>query len=85
MVKGIWVDDRSLLSATGNSKSYDFDIDVAIDAFKAVLTWSDEYASTSSNKQLVNNFDLEVTDPNGNVYLGNDFANGFSDYRRFCR
>ena len=76
--QGIWVDDRSLLSATGNSKSYEFDIDVANDAFKAVLTWSDEYASTSSNKQLVNNFDLEVTDPNGNVYLGNDFANGFS-------
>ena len=76
--QGIWVDDRSLLSATGNSKSYDFDIDVANDAFKAVLTWSDEYASTSSNKQLVNNFDLEVTDPNGNVYLGNDFANGRS-------
>ena len=76
--QGIWVDDRSLLSASGNSKSYYFDIDVANDAFKAVLTWSDEYASTSSNKQLVNNFDLEVTDPNGNVYLGNDFANGRS-------
>tara|TARA_B100000900_G_scaffold263254_2_gene224531 strand:- start:16691 stop:21310 length:4620 start_codon:yes stop_codon:yes gene_type:complete len=76
--QGIWVDDRSLLSATGNSKSYDFDIDEANDAFKAVLTWSDEYASTSSNKQLVNNFDLEVTDPNGNVYLGNDFSNGRS-------
>ncbi len=76
--QGIWVDDRSLLSASGNSKSYDFDIDIANDAFKAVLTWSDEYASTFSNKQLVNNFDLEVTDPNGNIYLGNDFANGRS-------
>ncbi len=31
-----------------------------------------------SNKQLVNNFDLEVIDPNGNIYLGNDFANGRS-------
>ena len=76
--QGIWVDDRSLLSASGNSKSYNFDIDIANDAFKAVLTWSDEYASTFSNKQLVNNFDLEVIDPNGNVYLGNDFANGRS-------
>jgi len=76
--QGIWVDDRSLLSASGNSKSYYFDIDQANDDFKAVLTWSDEYASTSSNKQLVNNFDLEVTDPNGDVYLGNDFASGRS-------
>lgn len=76
--QGIWVDDRSLLSASGNFKSYYFDIDIANDAFKAVLTWSDEYASTFSNKQLVNNFDLEVIDPNGNIYLGNDFANGHS-------
>ena len=76
--QGIWVDDRSLLSASGNSKSYNFDIDIANDAFKAVLTWSDEYASTFSNKQLVNNFDLEVIDPNGNIYIGNDFTNGRS-------
>ena len=75
--QGIWVDDRSLLSATGNSKSYDFDIDVANDAFKAVLTWSDECHFNNSNKQLVNNYDLEVADLNGNVYLGNDFAMAF--------
>ena len=76
--QGVWVDDRSLLSATGNSKSYTFDIDQAGDQFKAVLTWSDEAASTWSSTQLVNNLNLEVTDPNGLTYLGNDFANGRS-------
>ena len=76
--QGVWVDDRSLLSATGNSKSYTFDIDQSGDQFKAVLTWSDEAASTWSSTQLVNNLNLEVTDPNGLTYLGNDFANGRS-------
>ena len=76
--QGVWVDDRSLLSATGNSKSYTFDIDQAGDQFKTVLTWSDEAASTWSSTQLVNNLNLEVTDPNGLTYLGNDFANGRS-------
>ena len=76
--QGVWVDDRSLLSATGNSKSYTFDIDSAGDQFKAVLAWSDEYASTWSSTQLVTNLNLEITDPNGLTYLGNDFANGRS-------
>ncbi len=76
--QGVWVDDRSLLSATGNSKSYTFDIDQSDDQFKAVLAWSDEAASTWSSTQLVNNLNLEVTDPNGLKYLGNDFANGYS-------
>ena len=76
--QGVWVDDRSLLSATGNSKTYDFEIDSGGDQFKAVLAWSDEYASTWSSTQLVNNLDLIITDPNGQTYLGNDFANGRS-------
>ena len=56
----VWVDDRSLLSATGNSKSYTFEIDDVGDQFKAVLAWSDEAASTWSSTQLVNNLNLEV-------------------------
>lgn len=76
--QGVWVDDRSLLSATGNSKSYTFDIDQNGDQFKTVLAWSDEAASTWSSTQLVNNLNLEVTDPNGVIYLGNDFSNGRS-------
>tara|TARA_Y100001980_G_C14556130_1_gene346547 strand:- start:4539 stop:9119 length:4581 start_codon:yes stop_codon:yes gene_type:complete len=76
--QGVWVDDRSLLSATGNSKLYTFDIDQSGDQFKAVLSWSDEAASTWSSTQLVNNLNLEVTDPNGVTYLGNDFVNGRS-------
>ena len=46
--------------------------------FKTVLVWSDERGSPFSNTQLVNNLDIEVTTPSGEVYLGNDFANGRS-------
>ena len=76
--QGIWVDDRSVLSGTGNSKSYTFNISQTNSGFKTVLAWSDERGSPFSNTQLVNNLDIEVTTPSGEVYLGNDFANGRS-------
>ena len=76
--QGIWVDDRSILSGTGNSKTYSFNVSQASGLFKAVLTWSDERGSRFSNSQLVNDLDLIVTSPDGTVYLGNDFANGRS-------
>ena len=76
--QGIWVDDRSVLSGTGNSKTYTFNITQSNGGLKTVLAWSDERGSTFSSKQLVNNLDLEITSPSGLVYLGNDFANGRS-------
>ena len=38
--RGIWVDDRSILSSTGNSKSYSFNVTTAGQPFKAVVAWS---------------------------------------------
>ena len=66
------------MSGTGNSKSYSFNVSQSSGLFKAVLTWSDERGSRFSNSQLVNDLDLEITAPDGTVYLGNDFANGRS-------
>lgn len=76
--QGIWVDDRSVMSGTGNSKSYSFNVSQSSGLFKAVLTWSDERGSRFSSAQLVNDLDMEITSPDGTVYLGNDFANGRS-------
>ena len=76
--RGIWVDDRSVLSSTGNSKSYSFDITTANQPFKAVLAWSDERGSRFSNTQLVNNLNLLVTTPSGVEYKGNEFSQGRS-------
>jgi uncharacterized membrane protein len=76
--QGIWVDDRSVMSGTGNSKSYSFNVSQSSGLFKAVLAWSDERGSRFSSSQLVNDLDLEITSPDGTVYLGNDFSNGRS-------
>ena len=76
--RGIWVDDRSLLSSTGQSKSYVFNVSASSSPFKVVLAWSDERGSRFSSTQLVNDLDLEVTSPDGITYLGNVFSNGRS-------
>jgi serine protease AprX len=76
--QGIWVDDRSVLSGSGNSKSYTFNLTQNNGKFKVVLTWSDERGSSFSTKKLVNNLDLIVTSPDGTIYKGNDFTNGVS-------
>jgi len=76
--RGIWVDDRSVLSSTGNSKSYTFDITTPNQPFKAVLAWSDERGSRFSNTQLVNNLNLLITTPSGVEYVGNEFSQGRS-------
>ena len=76
--RGIWVDDRSVLSSTGNTKTYSFNITTANQPFKVVLAWSDERGSRFSSKQLVNNLDLLVTDPIGTEYRGNVFSQGRS-------
>ncbi|MEC8789493.1 MAG: S8 family serine peptidase [Candidatus Thermoplasmatota archaeon] len=76
--RGIWVDDRSILSSTGNSKSYSFNVTTPGQPFKAVIAWSDERGSRFSNTQLVNNLNLLVTTPSGVEYKGNEFSQGRS-------
>ncbi|MDP6224161.1 MAG: S8 family serine peptidase, partial [Candidatus Poseidoniaceae archaeon] len=76
--RGIWVDDRSVLTSSGASKSYVFNVTYANSQLKAVLAWSDYRGSRFASKALVNDLDLEVESPDGTVYLGNDFANGRS-------
>ena len=76
--RGIWVDDRSVLSSTGNTKTYSFNITTPNKPFKVVLAWSDERGSRFSNTQLVNDLDLRVTNPSGEEYRGNVFSQGRS-------
>ncbi|RZD39720.1 MAG: hypothetical protein CXT71_03125 [Methanobacteriota archaeon] len=76
--RGIWVDDRSVLSSTGNTKSYSFNITTPDQPFKTVVVWSDERGSRFSNTQLVNDLDLTVTTPSGTEYKGNQFSQGRS-------
>jgi len=76
--RGIWVDDRSVLSGTGNFKTYTFNVTTSGQLFKAVLCWSDERGSRFSTNQLVNDLNLEIETPSGTIYRGNQFSQGRS-------
>ena len=76
--RGIWVDDRSVLSGTGNFKTYTFNVTTSNQPFKAVLCWSDERGSRFSTNQLVNDLNLEIETPDGTIYRGNQFSQGRS-------
>jgi uncharacterized membrane protein len=76
--RGIWVDDRSVLSGTGNVKTYTFNVTTSGQPFKAVLCWSDERGSRFSTNQLVNDLNLEIETPSGTLYRGNQFSQGRS-------
>ena len=75
--RGIWVDDRSLLSSTGQSKTYVFNVSASGSPFKVVGMVGRARLAVSS-AQLVNDLDLEVTSPDETTYLGNVFSNGRS-------
>ena len=46
---------------------------------KVTLVWSDKEAALPATIALVNNLDLVVTDPLGNVYNGNDFTSPYNN------
>lgn len=64
----------------GHSFVYTFVVDNAAE-FDLTLVWVDAEASSISNQsavKLVNDLDLTATAPDGTVYHGNVFANGYS-------
>ncbi len=63
------VDETDVLTETA-SQVYAFTVDGA-DPFKATLVFRDWPGTTSASQHRVNNLDLKVTDPAGNVYWGN--------------
>lgn len=46
--------------------------------FKVSLVWTDPPASLLSSKTLVNDLDLKVISPSGQIYYGNNLLNGYS-------
>ena len=70
--------DRQL--SPGHSFIYTFDV-FDDSGLEASLAWSDKEGSASSNQnasRLVNDLDLVIKSPDGDVYYGNNFANGTS-------
>jgi len=79
IAKNIFYDTSQTL-APGLSYSYNYALDGAY-GVDVTLVWNDQEGSSSASQsaaRLVNDLDLTVTAPDGTVYKGNDFANGFS-------
>jgi uncharacterized protein (TIGR03437 family) len=64
---------------TGVTHTYQLSSVSTIEPLRITLVWSDPKASLSTQTALVNNLDLEVTDPQGTVFRGNaNFTNAYS-------
>ncbi|HLF07234.1 MAG TPA: S8 family serine peptidase, partial [Thermoplasmata archaeon] len=58
---------------TGETKTYTFDVSSDTQMLRVILVWTDYYGAVNANPAIVNDLDLEVTDPTGTKYLGNNF------------
>ena len=70
--------DRQL--SPGHSFVYTFDV-FDDSGMEATLAWNDKEGSASSNQnasRLVNDLDLVIKSPDGDVYYGNNFGDGIS-------
>jgi hypothetical protein len=73
-VKRMWVVDNNRGVATGENSKYQIQVSDNAQPLKFTLAWTDYPGSPDVTVQLVNDLNLEVTDPNGNVYFGNVFT-----------
>lgn len=64
--------------ATGESRTFIYEVDSSSEALEVVLCWTDFPASQGAGVALVNDLDLRVTAPGGSVYLGNQLSGGQS-------
>ena len=67
----LFVVDHTAGIHTGDTLEYVIRVGGTGARFRAMLAWSDAPASPGASPALVNNLDLQVTDPGNNVYRGN--------------
>lgn len=78
----VWVDDRLSGLTTGESAIYTptslrpLQVVTSTQPLRVMLVWTDPPASLSAAAQLVNDLDLTVTGPGGEVYFGNNATGG---------
>ncbi len=63
--------------STGNTATYYYNVNNG-GFFKVSLVWSDYPSTETASANLVNDLNLKVTAPGGQVYLGNVFSGGWS-------
>jgi len=75
-----WFDQEVALDMEPGSESHSIWLLVKRgEDLKVTLTWSDVPGTVNSAKHLINDLDLELTDPDGNRYSGNNFTDGVSN------
>ncbi len=65
--------------STGESVSRTIYVGSTHEPLKVVLSWTDPPASPAAQTALVNDLDLTVRGPDGRVFRGNQFIDGWSD------
>lgn len=73
----IYQDQKDPLE-TGETYSTDVNVGDKKEPLKVMLSWTDAPGSPVAERALVNDLDLEVTSPDGRVYRGNQFSDGWS-------
>ncbi len=59
--------------ATGGTSNFDFKVTGSAQRLEVTMAFTDSPATIPTSFAPVNNIDLRITDPSGNVYLGNVF------------
>lgn len=63
---------------TGQSRSYDLQVNSNAFPLKVTLVWTEKEASLNANPAYINNLNLEVIAPDASAYRGNNFSSGQS-------
>jgi len=71
------VDQTTKFNGVGQSQSYRYDVQAGT-PLRVSLVWTDLPSEVYSGKMLINDLDLEVKSPSGQVYKGNVFGGGHS-------
>jgi subtilase family serine protease/subtilisin family serine protease len=72
-----FVDESTALS-TGDTFARALMVDPSLRPLKVTLVWTDAPSSTAAARHLVNDLDLELIAPDGTVYSGNVFVDGWT-------
>lgn len=72
-----FVDQTTTFDGAGQSQSYRYDVQAGT-PLRVSLVWTDLPSEVYSGKMLINDLDLEVKSPSGQVYKGNHFGGGQS-------
>lgn len=72
-------EDEATGLATGEQITYTYRVDSNLQPLEFALVWTDYPAAQNANPALVNNLDLTVTAPGGEVFKGNVYSGGQSN------